>query len=88
MPNPSSSENKPDDFPLDNPNEKDLEKYLLEKRLELQKYFVFNLGKEVKVARSKLSYDEKGNKLPVFADDERPMAEKLATDLTKLGDYY
>jgi hypothetical protein len=68
--------------------EKELEKYLLEKRLELKKYFVFNLGKEVKVARSKLSYDEKGNKLPVFADDERPITEKLAADLTKLNDYY
>lgn len=62
--------------------ENELEKYLLEKRLDLQKYFVFNLGKEVKleVVKTNLLI----NSQQVNMDNGRLVVPSLSNHLTKL----
>ncbi|MCE8162984.1 MAG: hypothetical protein I3273_00505 [Candidatus Moeniiplasma glomeromycotorum] len=72
--NPTPSEKNPD--PGGKLSEKELEKYLLEKRLELKKYFVFNLGNEVKTRTT-----EAYNNLRYVSGD-------LASDMAKLAVYY
>lgn len=56
--------------------EEELEKYLLEKRLDLKKYFVFNLGKEVKTWEQKKTLDRKDTNV-------RAASGKLIDHLTK-----
>ncbi|CAJ0830675.1 7570_t:CDS:2 [Entrophospora sp. SA101] len=58
--------------------EEELEKYLLEKRLDLKKYFVFNLGKEVKTSQQA---ETKG-------ENVRSISTSLSSDLTKLTASY
>ncbi|CAI2167676.1 18442_t:CDS:2 [Funneliformis geosporum] len=74
----SKSETLPADLP--NPNGKlsqaELEKYLLEKRLDLQKYFVFNLGEEVKLKKYKID--------STFLSNIREVVPSLSTHLTRL----
>lgn len=68
--------------PTKNPPEKltdqELEKYLLEKRLELKKYFVFNLGEEVKTREQ----------APTTHNNYRVVKNQLENDLSKLAVEY
>ena len=80
----SSSNNTPpsEKNPAPNPNgklsEQEIEKYLLEKRLDLQKYFVFNLGKEV----------ETREKVHTEYVNYRSVKGQLENDLSKLAVKY
>jgi hypothetical protein len=75
----SSNSDNPD--PVPNPAGKltqaELEKYLLEKRLDLQKYFVFNLG-ELKT----------NTEAPIRENNSRKVSESLGNDLDKLSASY
>lgn len=74
---PSKTSPPSTDFPVPS-KEIELEKYLLEKRLDLKKYFVFNLGKEVKTKQQK----------NINVRNQRWITESLANDLTKLTASY
>ena len=75
------NDNSPDN-PQPNPSGKltqaELEKYLLEKRLDLQKYFVFNLGNEL---------IPRGQPEPYYKN-ECKLRSKVSQDLTKLTTQY
>ena len=71
-PRPSPTEQKSDN-PSGKLTEKELEKYLLEKRLELQKYFGFNLG-ELQTGKNSLAENT----------NWRITNNRLDNDLTKL----
>ena len=62
--------------------EEELEKYLLEKRLDLKKYFVFNLGQEVKPEKVKTNLLVNGRQ--VNMDNGRLITPSLSNHLTKL----
>src|SRR5437016_3080576 len=77
------SDSSNSDNPTPNPGgkltEAELEKYLLEKRLDLQKYFVFNLGRELLKRESEENY----NKI-----NECEITSELSKDLNKLTANY
>ncbi|CAG8515167.1 9181_t:CDS:10 [Gigaspora margarita] len=79
IPESKSPDNSPTKSPLSQLSDEELEKCLLEdfsRRLELEKYFVFNLGKEVKTHTT-----ERYNNL-------RYISGNLASDMAKLATYY
>src|SRR4051794_32308306 len=79
---PVENNNKPNQISLpDSSNsskKEEIEKYLLENRLDLKKYFVFNLGNEVKT-----SQQEETNSI-----NSRAISTNLANDFTKLTASY
>ncbi|MCE8163808.1 MAG: hypothetical protein I3273_06155 [Candidatus Moeniiplasma glomeromycotorum] len=70
--------------PTQNPpsklSEKELEKYLLEKRLDLQKYFVFNLGELKTKKEEKVLHPDYG-----ILDNAYVVHPKLSNHLTQIG---
>ena len=71
--NGGNSDNPPQSNPDGKLSQQELEKYLLEKRLDLQKYFVFNLGE--------LKTWQQG---PKTEDNARLVSEDLSKHLNKL----
>lgn len=63
---------------------KELEPYLSEKRLDLKKYFVFSLGKEVKVEPKVSVADEFGMFAPVYVPNLHLVEPLLSEHLTQL----
>jgi len=63
-------------------SEEELERYLLEKRLDLEKYFVFCLQKEVKPGNVKTNVYSNGNRID--ANNGRNVVPSLANHLSKL----
>src|SRR5438128_196224 len=74
----------PDDFSKQKLSDQELEKYLLEKRLDLKKYFVFNLGKEIDSETGVTVSDESGEIKSDPLPNVRLVKPLLAEHLTQL----
>ena len=72
------------DNPLKGLTDQELEQYLSEKRLELKKYFVFNLGQEVKIKPKITVSDESGEIVSEPIPNIRQVKPLLTEHLTQL----
>jgi hypothetical protein len=80
---PSKNPDNPSSTPLNKLSDKELEKCLLEdfsRRLDLKKYFVFNLQKEVKPGKH--SWSQNGTQINV--NNGRDLVPSLSNHLTSL----